>query len=127
MIELPNRFVVTGLPGAGKTHYVEARRHPGDVVWDFDRIADCMFQLPSHENRPAYVNELVGTLLFPVLSAVRCWSRESHQTFIILSDAVQAAKAAALISAKLITLVVSEDERNRRLKNRDGMCIRRPS
>lgn len=58
------RAVVCGPPGSGKTTFVESVRKPGDCVFDLDRIADVMFQMPKYP-RPVAVAQ--------VLTEMRAW------------------------------------------------------
>ncbi len=44
--------LITGPPGAGKTTWVEQHRQPGDLVIDFDKIAEAIGSTSGHDHNP---------------------------------------------------------------------------
>lgn len=47
--------LVCGPPGSGKTTYVNERRKPGDIVWDFDVIMSAITGMDIHQTPRAAV------------------------------------------------------------------------
>jgi hypothetical protein len=54
------RYVVCGPPGAGKSTWVEAHAHPGDIVWDLDKVADTVAQSPRYPRSPMVTDALMA-------------------------------------------------------------------
>lgn len=52
--------LVCGAPGSGKTTYVQQRRNPGDIVWDFDVIMQAITGLPMHEKPEDVIGLVLG-------------------------------------------------------------------
>ncbi len=108
-------YVVTGLPGSGKTHWVERRRRPGDAVWDTDEVAAAVFRCPRYP-RPAHVVDGLMVLRDAFLSYATAKCKAS--TYVIVSDVADAKTIAEQMNAQLIHLQVAEEERHRRLSER---------
>lgn len=94
-------FIVCGPPGSGKTTYVEAHRKPGDFVFDLDRLADVMFQMPSYP-RPTRVHEFMKWLRLQSLEWLARRPIEGD-AYVILSNEAHARRIAQLNRATLIT------------------------
>lgn len=73
--------VVCGPPCSGKTSYVTEHAAPGDLVYDFDRLAEAIGSPDSHDHpaahrrvlrltRRATIDEMIRTAR---LSHVTCW------------------------------------------------------
>jgi 5-methylcytosine-specific restriction protein A len=95
------RYVICGPAGSGKTTWVEQRRQPGDVVWDFDVIAGAMTQAPSFPR-----SEQVVSLMRTLEDALIGWL-QIHQTanaFVIQSHVGMANVIAQRIGATVVTL-----------------------
>lgn len=58
---VPRITVVCGPSGSGKTHYVTQHRKPGDLVWDYDVLAEAIAQYPTYP-RPPHVLDCMETL-----------------------------------------------------------------
>lgn len=50
----PEIILVRGSPCAGKTTYVQERKQPGDLVWDFDAIAYAIGAEGPHDRADSY-------------------------------------------------------------------------
>lgn len=82
LIEQKTIYLVFGPPASGKTSWVEARRQPGDLVWDFDAIAATMAQAPSYP-RPPHVSSALMTIRGALLDWLRTAQRRA---FIITTE-----------------------------------------
>ena len=94
--------IVTGAPGSGKTTWVEARRQPGDLVFDMDAVAAAMFGMPKYP-RPESVNAC--------MIALRLWLLEWMQrtqfngtAYIIVKSLAKARTIARLNRARLVMI-----------------------
>lgn len=97
-----HRFVITGPPGAGKTTWVNERATPDDLVWDLDRIAECMSGHPKYP-RPAHIHRA----LMAMRGGLVMWlaqSKTACSVFVIVSDSREATAIAKRIHAKLVAL-----------------------
>lgn len=97
----PGRYVVCGPSGAGKTTWVAQRRKPGDVVWDFDVIADAMTQTPTYP-RPETVVSLMRTLEDALIGWLAI--HQHVNAFVIHAHEGMASVIARRINAQLITV-----------------------
>lgn len=73
-----NMYIVTGLPGAGKTTYVQSHMKDSDVVYDLDYIANAI----SYDKNNYYSRNLANKLL---ISFVKEASKLNTDTYIIRS------------------------------------------
>lgn len=64
--------VVTGPPGSGKTTYVQSHAKPGDIVIDFDLMAEAMGSPVGHGHSPAIVRVTLGAWRVAVDEAIYC-------------------------------------------------------
>jgi 5-methylcytosine-specific restriction protein A len=93
--------IVCGEPGAGKTMFVARTRKRGDLVWDFDAIADVIAQCPTYP-RPAHVATVLAAMRD---TFVKLAVRVPARVFIIVGDEFAAARVHATIpSARLVRL-----------------------
>lgn len=111
-----NITVVCGLPGSGKTTYVDANKHPDDVVFDYDVEMSLATGRDMHAET---LNGTVGSILAKRDQFVRdvIWSRRKAWLIIARRDS-QLAKLLAAAGAQVVELVIDEVERIRRLAAR---------
>jgi putative protein kinase ArgK-like GTPase of G3E family len=92
------RWVVCGVPGSGKTTWVEQRRTSGDIVWDADRVANTVAHEPVYPRSPhvvALLNDLRETMLRRIAAHAGCGA------YVIIADPVEAQQVATRINAKV--------------------------
>ena len=112
---IEGRYVVTGLPGAGKSTWVAAHVQPSDIVWDLDvearRLGYGKYPRTWTQIQVLYANRdrLIEGLI-----------RTSNPCYIIVTDRLQAGLYAHRLGAKVVVVTCTEDERRRRLMGRDG-------
>lgn len=95
--------VVTGPPGSGKTAYVTSMRRPGDLVWDFDAIAQTLAQSPTHPRLP-HVTSCVFALRHAFLRWIAAASPHTI-AYVIVTDPTEACRLAeAIHGARLVLL-----------------------
>jgi 5-methylcytosine-specific restriction protein A len=95
------RYVVCGPSGSGKTTWVTTRRKPGDVVWDFDVLADAMTQTPAFP-RPEHVVSLMRSLEDALIGWLQI--HQSVHAFVIHSHVGMATVLAKRINATLVDM-----------------------
>jgi predicted ATPase len=102
-----NRFVICGPPNSGKTTYVQQHAALGDLVWDFDTVADALIvheHSLRHETLPEPYVELLR-LLLSALQQYVSWSKQMPgRVFIIVTNRSHAERVAGTIDAQLIEL-----------------------
>ena len=105
------RAVIYGPPGSGKTTFVERVRRPGDLVFDLDRVAEVLFQLPSYP-RPEPTSALLRALRDWLVNQVvaRRWA---GSVFVIVADVHAARSVAAAFDARLIDVTANVDNPRR--------------
>lgn len=106
--------VVTGPPCAGKTSYVEEHAEPGDVVVDFDRLAQALGSQVTHDH-PEHVAEVTRQLHTAAIGAAiarhRCGARVwIVQTYITPGSGASYRRA----GARFVTLTSDREELHRR-------------
>jgi hypothetical protein len=77
--------LVMGPPGAGKTTYVEVHKHDGDLVVDYDRIAEALGSEVSHDHG----DEIHGAVMAArnaVLNSLRQGKTDARHAWIISAN-----------------------------------------
>jgi predicted kinase len=74
--------VVTGLPGAGKAAYVAEHKDPGDIVIDFDLIAEAIGSPVPHDHSPE-ITQVARCMRGTGIRAALHWAARGKQVWII--------------------------------------------
>lgn len=105
--------VITGPPCSGKTTYVREHAKPGDVVVDFDAIAQALGSHAGHDHDPR-LREITAAAWSAALDrlvtgypAMRAWIVDSRPTRPRLTAYQRA-------GARIVTLTAPADELHRR-------------
>lgn len=113
--------VVTGPPCSGKTTYVRTHAKPGDIVIDFDLIAQALGSATPHDHSSAVRHVTIQARRAAIGAALTV----HHQTPVwivdcnISGDRMRAYRRAG---ARIITLTVDADELHRRAsRERPGL------
>jgi hypothetical protein len=97
----PTRVVVTGPPGAGKTTWVQQRAKPGDIVFDFDAIANLVAQEPTWPR-----SEPVTKAVLAMRDGLTRWLATSPllplQVYIIVSHPAEAQQVVMQIGGQVV-------------------------
>ena len=88
------RTLVCGPPGSGKTTYVEQHMKPGDLVWDWDHVANAIFPGLSRPWNPEAVRLLMSIRAL-VLASTEDYT---HDAWIIVADPQVARELAQLLT-----------------------------
>ena len=116
-----HRTVVCGLPASGKTTWVEQRRQPGDLVWDYDAIMRTMTGLPEH-SLPQDLTKLfmaMGDTLTRWLGA----NATERDVYVIVRNEAKARRIAEIIGATVERCQCEEAERQERVRVRATRSI----
>ena len=92
--------IVTGPPGSGKTTYVQRHRRPGDLVWDYDALADTIAQLPRYP-RPPHVTHCLMAIRAAFVEWVRS-TPDMMTVFVIITNVEDARDVAARCHGGLV-------------------------
>jgi hypothetical protein len=93
--------IVTGPPGAGKSAYVNVHRRVGDLVWDFDVLAEAMARCPSHP-RPTHVASCLYALRGALLRFIDAYP--TVNAFVIIANVEEAARVATEHHGEIVYL-----------------------
>ena len=105
--------VVTGPPCSGKTTYVRSRAKPGDIVIDFDTMAQAFGSPVDHDHSPATRHVTIQARRIAIAAALTV----HHQTTVwivdcnIPTDRMRAYRSAG---ASIVVLSVDPGELHRR-------------
>ena len=117
------RVVVCGPPAAGKTTYVQRHRRPGDIVWDFDVIAEAVtgreLYAPSPELIPLFQSMRDALVRWLTIDRPVC------RAFIIVTRPDVARRLAAQLGAVVVMVLATEAECVRRLEYEPARAPRR--
>lgn len=103
------RYVVTGRPGSGKTTWCERHRRPGDLVFDFDSLAELLTAQPRTMSRGDLV-ELIEAMRFSFLQALAGDYTIPRRVFLIASNPQRAALIAPMIGAAIVTMPADREK-----------------
>jgi hypothetical protein len=93
--------VVSGPPNSGKTTWVNARRRPGDIVWDLDAVAATIAQSPRYPRPPRVIRTL-----YAMREALVSSLRSSDQpAYLIVSDEEEALAVTVQLKPRASRLV----------------------
>lgn len=101
-LDTHSRTVVCGPPGSGKSTYVNERRKPGDLVWDWDEVVRTMTGLPMHET-PRDIVPLMDAIAVTLCLEVAAMPPQ-RRVWIILSDVGRARAAAERMSGQCVEM-----------------------
>ena len=108
------RYVITGLPGTGKSTWVREHARPGDMIWDADEVGRTVFNMPNYP-RPVNVAEAMAAMRNAVLRFVPLFKGD---VYVIESDGAQASRIANEIGAEVIEMACDEAVRQQRIRAR---------
>lgn len=77
--------LVVGPPGSGKTSWVEEQSEPGDVVIDYDRLAEALGSPVSHDHG-GQMHQAVSAARGALLRKVRRGEVDADRVFIVSSN-----------------------------------------
>jgi 5-methylcytosine-specific restriction protein A len=111
-----DRYVVCGLPGTGKTTYVNERKQHGAIVWDYDVIAHAVCGAEIHSLPQDMTTHMLAMLdaLVQSVAMIGC----EREVWIICVDVRRAGTIARLLGAEVVRLQCDETERVKRLSMR---------
>ena len=116
------RFVVCGLPGAGKSTYVREHRKAGDFVWDWDEVARTVYGMGRSDLGEARRHILLAMLNASLASVARSGDMRA---WIIVTRREWANNIAARIGGVVIELDTGANECRERVLKRDDANTRR--
>ena len=112
-----NRTVVCGLPGSGKSTYVEQHRKPGHFVWDFDSVRQAVF---SHGHEADFTKDEQAILVAMLNGAAEAIAGTNVPAWIIVTDHEWAERIAKLMGGgAVIPMQTDAAECERRILARD--------
>lgn len=106
--------VVTGPPCSGKTTYVRTHAQQGDIVIDFDNLAEALGSTVRHGHSPAHQQVTIAARRAAIDAAVR-WHHKGTTVWIV--DCTVSAKRAVMYAeagAEIVTLSADAAELHRR-------------
>ena len=107
--------VVCGPPCSGKSTYVEERRQPGDIVFDFDQVMRCITGLGPHE-KPEDCIRVVLAMREALLGEIALGSLQ-RATWIITTWPAEAEEMARLVNGEVVILATPIDTCLQRLRS----------
>ena len=79
-------YLVCGLPGSGKTTWVQKRIKPGDIVYDLDVVAGALtYKVQERQNKAA--RYIANEVYFTVLDSLPAIYKESEMDVYIIRTA----------------------------------------
>lgn len=79
-------YLVCGLPGSGKTTWVQKRIKPGDIVYDLDVVAGALtYKVQERQNKAA--RYIANEVYFTVLASLPAIYKENEMDVYIIGTA----------------------------------------
>jgi len=119
----PGRFVVSGPPASGKSTWIEGRRRPGDLIWDFDVVASAVTRCEMW-NRPPEAVDCV-TAMRQAFVEWACSVSTNSQIFVIAGNVRSGEFVSRKIGAELIVLRTPRVVCIQRIQNDPARAARR--
>lgn len=104
------RYVVSGPPGAGKSTWVSKHARPGDLRWDWDHVAACLWYgaptLPA--DRKGHLPDAQVDLMLRLREVLLDWllivRSDRRRVFVIVHDYDVARVIAHELHARLVLI-----------------------
>ncbi|MFI0484876.1 AAA family ATPase [Actinomadura sp. 9N215] len=110
--------IVTGPPCAGKTTHVRTHAKPGDIVVDYDQIAQALGSPDTHDHPAPIAYVAKAARQTAIRAAIGCHRRGSTVWIIDTAPSPHRQHQYAKAGAKVITLTAPADELHRRAQDR---------
>lgn len=106
--------VVTGPPCSGKTTYVQQHAMPGDIVIDFDLIAQALGS-PAAHGHDDHIAAVAAEARHAAIAEAITWHRKGRRVWVTDTDPGERRRAQYRIAgARTVTCTASRDELHRR-------------
>jgi hypothetical protein len=107
--------IVTGPPCAGKSTHVRKHAHPGDLVIDFDRIAQALGSPVAHGHGTHHIKVTLEARDAAITAAVRRHNRDGARVWIVDSAPLPSRRGwYARNGARFVDLTAAPAELHRR-------------
>lgn len=115
-------YLVTGLPGSGKTTYVKEHMKDNDCVYDFDYLCAAFSYCDIHGERNRNIKEMVNDLLLPLIQNYESYG--INDLYIIRTTPSETElKELAILGVQLVFIDTHPDVCRERMSKRDCRVI----